>query len=890
MAQHLVFLALMMATVYDFQTVSFSQQQRGMQLLEANLETLVNLEKQCTIDLVIKKVYCPHRNLTEVPDDIPMDVEILDLQSNRIHTLVNTSFTRYTNLIILNLSGNNICYIEPATFATLTHLQDLDLSYNKGIQLRNPGGLPWSWNLTRITLANCNIKHLPIDFMEWFPKLRDVSFLNNDISNVNLTCSPFTAERITKMSFCGNQIHELIPETFRLDCDIDYLDLLRNRIIRISPHVISLLRVKSLSFGWFRLTSRSWINLFTGIAQSGIRQLSMLNTPLDITLDLFNPLHNYPLFKLHLSHIYLQRINHSAFSNLTQLEQLTVEYNDISVIEPEYFYGMKKLKFLQLSNNFMKTINPFNTTWRNDIQELLLDHNDLMEIHENTFSGLHYLSVLDLASNKNLRYLKVTSATGLHNLQVLNVTKTNLNTLLLNAPLLRTIVICRSVAMIAKILQPGETFAHSRSLEEIFLNKSNVYLNRILDKEHNISLFDGLNKLKIISLRQNLIVSILPGMFWKLRALEILDLATCGITEIDSDAFRGLTSLHTLILDNNEIQQLPHDLLFTLKGLQSYNLKGNKIYYLDDAIFANTTNLTEFVMSENQFAALNQSTFMPLYQTLTSLDISQNQLDCNCKIAWLLDWLQSSSNLKLVAESKTICSMASLENLGGKPLLTFDPKHYCGPDIGLLCSLPLALVGVFAMMFAIHRYRWLFSYKLFLLKLAVVGYQEVVDARNHGDFEYDLNIMFLEDDEHWVQEHLRPVLEERLPNFNRIVFGDEDLVIGMHYFDAVFHAVEKSFKTVLLFSRAAFQDNWFMIKFRVAFEQVNDARMENVVVIFIEDIPDAELPYLVRLYLSERRTYLWWVEDERHQEYFWNELILTLQSDNMRWNNMIPLE
>nr|XP_054747979.1 toll-like receptor 4 [Lytechinus pictus] len=265
-----------------------------------------------------------------------------------------------------------------------------------------------------------------------------------------------------------------------------------------------------------------------------------------------------------------------------------------------------------------------------------------------------------------------------------------------------------------------------------------------------------------------------------------------------------------------------------------------------------------------------------------------NQLDCNCKIAWLLDWLQSSSNLKLVAESKTICSMASLENLGGKPLLTFDPKHYCGPDIGLLCSLPLALVGVFAMMFAIHCYRWLFSYKLFLLKLAVVGYQENVDARHHGDFEYD--IMFLEDDEQWVQEHLRPVLEERLPNFNKIVFGDEDLVIGMHYFDAVFHAVEKSFKTVLLFSRAAFQDNWFMIKFRVAFEQVNDARMENVVVIFIEDIPDAELPYLVRLYLSERRTYLWWVEDERHQEYFWNELILTLQSDNMRWNNMIPLE
>ena len=884
-----VFLLVLIFAMYALPVTSLRQRQRDTLFLEGHSETLKELRRTCTVDVIRKMVYCTNMNLSAVPDDLPADIQILYLQFNHIHTLLNTSFAMYTKLIFLNLSRNNIRHIEPATFARLKHLQSLDLSYNEDLQLSNPSGIPWSHNLTRISLEYCNIKLLPTDFFQWFPMLDDVSFINNGISLVNLTCSPLRKKQIEKMDFSGNKIHEITPENFKLDCNVNYLHILRNHLTRIAPDVISSLRVQSLSFGQFGSTSGLWKDLFMGIAQSQIQRLSIQYTPMDISLDLFDPLHNYPLVKLHLSNIYLKHINHSAFSNLTLVKQLFVVYNEISIIEPECFYGMKLLQVLHLSSNSMKTINPFNTTWRTGIRELYLDHNNLLEIHENTFRGLHNLVVLDLASNNNLRFLKISNATGLHSLQFLNVTRSNLQTLSLNAPLLRRIDICRSIPMIVKILEPGKTFSHTLSLEEIFLNKSKVYLRRIWNEDNNISLFDSLSKLRVISLCENLIVSIVPGMFQQLHALEVLNLSSCGIKEIDSNTFRGLTSLHTLILENNKIQQLPVQLLSHLQGLQSYNIKRNKVYYLDSAVFANTTNLTEVILSENQFAAFNQSTFQPLYSTLTSIDISQNQLDCNCDIAWLIYWLKSSSHLKLVEESKSICSMSSLEKVRGKPLLTFDPQEFCGPNIGLVCSMPLTAVGLVAI-FLVHRYRWLIKYKLFLLKLAVVGYQEVLDARDHGDFEYDLNIMFMEDDEQWVQEHLRPVLEERLPNFDRNVFGDDDLIIGMHYFDAVYHVIEKSFKTVLLLSRVAFQDNWFMIKFRIAFEQVNDARMENITVVFLEDIEDAELPFLVRLYLSERRTYLWWMEDERGQEYFWNELILTLQRDNMRWNNMIPVE
>ena len=48
--------------------------------------------------------------------------------------------------------------------------------------------------------------------------------------------------------------------------------------------------------------------------------------------------------------------------------------------------------------------------------------------------------------------------------------------------------------------------------------------------------------------------------------------------------------------------------------------------------------------------------------------------------------------------------------------------------------------------------------------------------------------------------------------------------------------------------------------------------MQNTVLIFLEDIPEDEMPYLVKLYLSERRPHIEWVEDERGQVYFWKQL------------------
>eukprot|EP00057_Strongylocentrotus_purpuratus_P026348 XP_011680822.1 PREDICTED: toll-like receptor 4 [Strongylocentrotus purpuratus] len=318
------------------------------------------------------------------------------------------------------------------------------------------------------------------------------------------------------------------------------------------------------------------------------------------------------------------------------------------------------------------------------------------------------------------------------------------------------------------------------------------------------------------------------------------------------------------------------------------NLDNNLLTYLDEQLFSNNPRLTTLLLSNNRFTRLNQTTFEPIKSSLLSLDFSLNPFSCNCDIRWFRDWM-SGHNIVVIDEGRTVCSLASLEPLRGKPLLNFDTSKLCGLNVVLVCLTPLAGIIVVVIVVVLYHNRWQLKQKLFLFKLMAIGYKEMRDARDYKDYEFDLNIIFYDDDEEWVRQQLRPALEERLPQFQRNVFGDQDLIPGMHYLDAVDYVVSHSYKTLILLSRAAVHDRWFMLKIRTAMDHVSDTETEFVVVVFLEDIPDEEIPFLARLYLSDGRPYLHWTEDVRGHDFFWNKLVKNL-TINLRTNDLIPNE
>ena len=414
---------------------------------------------------------------------------------------------------------------------------------------------------------------------------------------------------------------------------------------------------------------------------------------------------------------------------------------------------------------------------------------------------------------------------------------------------------------------------------------------RVYDiKDKGPSAFSDKYKLIFLDLSKNSFNILPSAVFKNLFSLKSLCISENHIETIEPNAFIGLNSLETLDLKENKLLSFHSDILMHMKCLINLHLGSNTLSYLEKDLFISTPNLTNLTLPHNQFVGFNRSTFEPLRPSLKSLDIMGNILVCNCELSWLMKYFGES----LLYGKQTLCSSTSdtLKPLRGKPVTIFQYRKYCGFDVHLVLWISAAAFAVFAISMTTiisYHFRWLLRYKLFLLKLADLGYREIQDDRAKKEFDYDINIMFLEGDREWATNILRPGLDRRLPNYDRIAFGDDDLMLGMHYFDAVYQNVEKSYKTILLLSKAAVQDHIFMTKFRIAMNHVTDTETENLILVFLEDIPDQELPHLARLHLIGQGAYLRWEEEEEEegQEYFWNKLTKHLNV-NLTVNHMIP--
>ncbi|XP_011679674.2 toll-like receptor 3 [Strongylocentrotus purpuratus] len=772
----------------------------------------------------------------------------------------------------------------------------LSLSGNQRLVLPATGVFRMSSQLSTLDLTYTNLKSLPNDTLHWIPHLHTADLSHSMLSFINLS----SCDMADTVDMTENRLKHLTARDFIFVCQTDTLDLKDNPIQSVDPDVIASLHVRSLILGYYRLSYEVLANIILGISKSDIEQLTIVEGSISaFPKGFFDPLRDSSLSVLNFKGNNLTSLHPLVFSNLTKLRELNFSDNKLPIVEihPEYFDGMNLLKVLIINNNQIRLLNPYDHTWTVDLSEFYLSGNLLTEISASVFRGLRNLTFLDMSSNKHLSVFQLTAFSGLDNIQTIDLTGSSIAHLELNTPLLTSLFL-NSLDSWFLILRPGKSFQYLQSLVNLSMIESFLDWEDIWNPTSNASLFDGLLDLNHLDLSSNrwigniweIYSGLPPGIFQQLSALQELNLDYCHIETLHPLVFSGLESLQKLSLKGNYIQHIHEDVLSGLGQITSINLRGNRIAYLEEVMFLNNCKLTQLSLANNKLTHLNQRTFKPIFSSMLSLDLSMNLIVCNCDLKWLIDWLNEPIRLK--HKDKTICSSASLEPLREKPLLHFDPNELCTINYGLFLLIPLASIGLVVISVMLYHYRWQLRNKLFLLKLAVLGFKEMRDARDHNDYEFDVNIIFYDDDqddEEWIREKLRPALEERLPQFHRNVFGDQDLVLGMHYLDSVDYVVSHSYKTIIVLSRAAVHDHWFILKFRTAMDHVSDTLTEFVVVVFLEDIPDNEMPFLARLYLSDGRPYIHWTENVRGQEYFWDALTKNL-TINLKTNDLIPNE
>eukprot|EP00057_Strongylocentrotus_purpuratus_P016658 XP_011671132.1 PREDICTED: toll-like receptor 8 [Strongylocentrotus purpuratus] len=366
---------------------------------------------------------------------------------------------------------------------------------------------------------------------------------------------------------------------------------------------------------------------------------------------------------------------------------------------------------------------------------------------------------------------------------------------------------------------------------------------------------------------------------------------TCSENSSDHSAncsYRGLTSVP---------RNLPHDLrslnvsdnnisMFLDQSFVNYKQLETLDAIIEKQLFSGTSNLQYLSLHGNQISTIDPFTLIP--PSLKVLTIAKNPFTCTCQLAWFREWLDEV-NTTVDHRSEIRCSSTSFKSLRNQTIWSFHPKDYCGVNIDLIVGVSFTVVTVLSLSVLVYQKRWWLNHKLFLLKLAILGYQEIIENQGPEDYEFQLNLMFREDDEWWIDDYMKPFLQERMPHLEHIVFGDSGLHPASFYLNAIYDVIENSYKTVLLLTNQSVEDTWFMTKLRMAVEHMNDTKLEKVILIFLEDIDDDHLPYLVRLLLSRNKPYMLWVnDDEDGQEFFWAKFEKSMRA-NREMNNVIPV-
>lgn len=158
--------------------------------------------EKCLCHKASKTADCKNRGFTEIPARLPPEIQILQLQNNRIWRINQNAFTATPLLKILDLSNNSISsvalgafqklrylqvlnltrnlihYIENKTFSFLPHLKELDLSSNSIIRLPETFGNS-TGNITLLSVKHNKLQKMERILLESLPNLKVVLFKDN---------------------------------------------------------------------------------------------------------------------------------------------------------------------------------------------------------------------------------------------------------------------------------------------------------------------------------------------------------------------------------------------------------------------------------------------------------------------------------------------------------------------------------------------------------------------------------------------------------------------------------------------------------------------------------------------------------------------------------------
>uniref|UniRef100_A0A8C6K1V5 Uncharacterized protein n=1 Tax=Melopsittacus undulatus TaxID=13146 RepID=A0A8C6K1V5_MELUD len=423
---------------------------------------------------------------------------------------------------------------------------------------------------------------------------------------------------------------------------------------------------------WPRHVNLSY-NKLTEIDPSAFAELSNLE---EVRLD-NNELTTIPSLgpaassvrSLHLHHNRIRSIEASQLKPYVSLETLDLSFNDITEIRNGCFPQGLHIKELYLGSNRISTLEPgaFDSLSRS-LLTLRLSKNRITQLPVKAFR-LPRLIQLELNRNR-IRLIEGLTFQGLDSLEVLKLQRNNISKLTDGAfwGLAKMQVLHLEYNSLTEV-NSGSLYGLS-SLHQLHL--SNNSISRI-----NPDGWSFCQKLHELILSYNNLTRLDEGSLADLGGLHVLRLSHNSINHIAEGAFKGLKNLRVLELDHNDISGTIEDTngAFTgLENLSKLTLFGNKIKSVAKKAFSGLEALEHLNLGDNAIRSIQADAFAKM-KSLRQLHINSDSFLCDCQLKWLPQWLVEKE-----LQSFVVATCAHPESLKSKSIFAILPESFVCDD------------------------------------------------------------------------------------------------------------------------------------------------------------------------------------------------------------------
>ncbi|XP_053207661.1 chaoptin-like isoform X2 [Panonychus citri] len=543
---------------------------------------------------------------SDFPVNLNGSLKVLLLASNGLTSIGQYAFRHVRSLETLDLSGNNIHFINQAAFAiqpaSYPHPSNLAISQSSRSRSRSQQQREPLVALKYLNLAHNRLNKIPFDLLTNLTFLTTLNLASNLITMTFDMATPRRIISLDLLDLSDNHIESLPESAFRNFDKINITRLSRNPLHRIEKSAFTQSTLIHLYLDHCELVNISreaWSGLETDLKTLDLTGNSLRGDSRTGSLfvnDSFNRLEALKIFNL----------NDNAESYRLSPLSLIQSQESLQTFGLGGFPSLQRLPFspikyqMQFLNIRSLTLGRTHIDRRligqdllgyggYNLEELDFSSSGIEDISWDAFITSPSLKLLNLSSNYIRRLDSQTFRPLGRTLQILDLTS-GLSTSTLSCDIfIHTLESLRSLYLgdngLSSLSSP-HCFSGLRSLNLLSLEYNN--LGRL-----SSSLFHPLTSLVHLLLSYNRITTIEPETFKMMDKLVYLDLSYNSITTIRSASFTELTLITEINLEGNNIENIEKDSFVILPRLSRLNLSFNRLKRLSfdcfDQIGAMTT-------------------------------------------------------------------------------------------------------------------------------------------------------------------------------------------------------------------------------------------------------------------------------------------------------------